>query len=38
MLASNGRISLRMENLLFDLKDLKVESIARVDGLIIIGQ
>lgn len=26
-----------MENLLFDLKDLKLESIARVDGLIIIN-
>src|SRR5262245_58882742 len=37
MLASNGRIGLRMENLLFDLKDLKLESIARVDGLIIIN-
>src|SRR5215510_13673105 len=36
-LASNGRIDPRMENLLFDLKDLKLERITRIDGLIIIN-
>ena len=27
----------RMENLLFDLKDLKLERITRIDGLIIFN-
>ena len=37
VLASNSRIETNMENLLFDLKDLKIEGVVSVDGRLLIN-